>query len=80
MAMAIAYEAGSQPLAGQQAAGQVILNRLWVPRFPKSVCGVVFDGAAPVMAHATFAPWGLAVTPAPSQLRPGRSSWQRHDG
>ena len=45
MAMAIAYEAGNQPLAGQQAVGQVILNRVRAGRFPKSVCGVVFDGA-----------------------------------
>lgn len=45
MAMAIAYEAGNQPLAGQQAVGQVILNRVRVSRFPKSVCGVVFDGS-----------------------------------
>ncbi len=46
MAMAIAYEAGNQPIEGQQAVGQVILNRLRVARFPKSVCGVVFDGSA----------------------------------
>ena len=45
MALAIAYEAGNEPLAGQQAVGQVILNRLRAPRFPKSVCGVVFDGS-----------------------------------
>lgn len=45
MSMAIAYEAAGQPVAGQQAVGQVILNRMRDPRFPKTVCGVVFQGS-----------------------------------
>jgi len=45
LTMAIAYEAGREPLAGQQAVAQVILNRTHVRRFPGSVCGVVFDGS-----------------------------------
>jgi spore germination cell wall hydrolase CwlJ-like protein len=45
LTMAIAYEAGQEPLAGQQAVAQVILNRTRLARFPGSVCGVVFDGA-----------------------------------
>ncbi len=45
LTMAIAYEAGREPLAGQQAVAQVILNRTHVRRFPSSVCGVVFDGS-----------------------------------
>lgn len=45
MTMAVAYEAGREPLAGQQAVAQVILNRTRVRRFPSSVCGVVFDGS-----------------------------------
>mgnify|MGYP002651867651 CR=1 FL=1 len=44
MTLAIAYEAGNEPLAGQQAVAEVILNRLAHPAFPKSVCGVVFQG------------------------------------
>ena len=46
MSMAIAYEAAGQPVEGQQAVGQVILNRVRDPRFPKTVCGVVFQGSA----------------------------------
>ncbi len=46
MSMAIAYEAAGQPVAGQQAVGQVILNRVRAARFPKTVCGVVFQGSA----------------------------------
>lgn len=45
MSWAIAYEAANQPVAGQEAVGQVILNRLRDPRRPKTVCGVVFEGA-----------------------------------
>ena len=46
MTYAIAYEAGREPLAGQQAVGEVILNRMRHPAYPKSVCGVVFQGSA----------------------------------
>jgi hypothetical protein len=41
----IIEEAAGQPIAGQQAVGQVILNRLHRPSRPKTVCGVVFEGA-----------------------------------
>ncbi|WP_226015760.1 cell wall hydrolase [Novosphingobium sp. FKTRR1] len=45
MTAAIAYEAGNQPVQGQEAVAQVILNRMRHPRFPKTVCGVVFSGS-----------------------------------
>ncbi len=45
IAKAIGYEAGNEPEAGQQAIAQVILNRVHHPAFPKSVCGVVFQGS-----------------------------------
>ena len=45
MSLAIAYEAAGQPIAGQQAVGQVILNRVRDPHRPKTVCGVVFQGS-----------------------------------
>ena len=37
------YEAGDDP-AGQRAVAQVVLNRVRHPAFPKTVCGVVFEG------------------------------------
>ena len=46
MAMAIGYEAGYEPVQGQQAVGEVILNRMRHPAYPKSVCGVVFQGSS----------------------------------
>ena len=44
LADAIYYEAGFEPISGQRAVAQVIVNRVRDPNFPKSVCGVVFQG------------------------------------
>lgn len=44
LTLAVAYEAGNQPRAGQEAVAEVVLNRLAHPLFPKSVCGVVWQG------------------------------------
>ncbi len=44
LAQAVYYEAGSESLDGQRAVAQVVLNRVRDPRFPGSVCGVVFQG------------------------------------
>ena len=45
LAQAVYYEAGSESLAGKRAVAQVLLNRVRDPRFPKTVCGVVFEGS-----------------------------------
>ena len=45
MTAAIYYEAAYEPISGQRAVAQVILNRLRHPAFPDSVCGVVFQGS-----------------------------------
>jgi len=39
------YEARGEGREGMQAVTQVVLNRVRHPAFPKSVCGVVFQGA-----------------------------------
>ncbi len=41
---AMLYEAGHDP-AGQRAVAQVVINRARHPAFPKSICGVIFQGA-----------------------------------
>ena len=46
---AVYYEARGESERGQAAVAQVVLNRVRRAGFPKSVCGVVFQGAA---AHA----------------------------
>jgi spore germination cell wall hydrolase CwlJ-like protein len=45
LADAVYYEARGETPAGQAAIAQVVLNRVRHPAFPKSVCGVVFQGA-----------------------------------
>lgn len=42
---AVYYESAGEPEQGQRAVAQVVLNRLRHPAFPKSVCGVVYQGA-----------------------------------
>lgn len=44
LAAAVWYEAGDDAV-GERAVAQVVLNRLRHPAFPKSVCGVVFQGS-----------------------------------
>ena len=45
LTQAIAYEAGYEPVVGQQAVAEVILNRTHNPVYPASVCGVIYQGA-----------------------------------
>ena len=45
LAMAAYYEAANQGDAGEAAVAQVVLNRMRNPLFPKTVCGVVFQGS-----------------------------------
>ncbi|HSZ52284.1 MAG TPA: cell wall hydrolase [Caulobacteraceae bacterium] len=45
LTQAIYYEAASEPLQGRESVAQVVLNRLRSPAYPKTVCGVVFQGA-----------------------------------
>ena len=46
LSQAVYYEAAREPLNGQQAVAQVVLNRVRHPAYPKSVCGVVYQGSA----------------------------------
>jgi hypothetical protein len=44
LAQAIYFEARSEPAEGWVAVADVVLNRARDPRFPASICGVVFQG------------------------------------
>ena len=67
LTQAIYYEAGFEGADGRAAVAQVVLNRLRHPAFPKSVCGVVFQGAQlPTGCQFSFTCDGsLARTPVP---------------
>ncbi len=45
LAQAVYYEARGETPSGQAAVAQVVMNRARHPAFPKSICGVVFQGA-----------------------------------
>jgi N-acetylmuramoyl-L-alanine amidase len=55
MAKVVRYEAGNQSRTGQEAIAKVVLNRTKSGRFPKTICGVVYQ---PGQFHkiASFAP------------------------
>jgi spore germination cell wall hydrolase CwlJ-like protein len=44
MATAIYFEARDEPIKGQIAVGQVVMNRIRSPFYPKTICGVVYQG------------------------------------
>ena len=44
LAEAIYYEARSEAEEGQRAVAQVVLNRVRHPDYPRSICGVVYQG------------------------------------
>jgi hypothetical protein len=54
LTQAVYYEAGFEPLEGRRAVAQVVLNRLRHPAFPKSLCGVVYQGSGTGVCQFTF--------------------------
>jgi hypothetical protein len=62
LAQAVYFEARSEPVAGQAAVAQVILNRVKSGLYPSSVCGVVFQNRHRHLAcQFTFACEGKAL-------------------
>ena len=52
---AVYYEARGESPRGQAAVAQVVMNRVKHPAFPKTVCGVVFQGAGHRGCQFSFA-------------------------
>ena len=55
LSAAVYYEARGESPAGQAAVAQVVLNRVRSPLYPKSVCGVVYQGAQTRTCQFSFA-------------------------
>lgn len=72
---AVYYEAAIEPVEGQRAVAQVVLNRVRHPAYPHTVCGVVFQGSArSTGCQFTFSCDGaLRRTPAPALWARARS-------
>lgn len=43
LARVVLYEAGAESRAGQIAVAQVVMNRVRSPRFPNTICGVIYQ-------------------------------------
>ena len=63
MTAAIYYEAALEPLEGQEAVAQVVINRMRHAGFPKSICGVVFQGSDRPGCQFSFACDGSMARP-----------------
>jgi len=63
---AVYYEAATEPEAGKRAVAQVVINR-WASRaFPKTICGVIHQGApAPGCQFSFMCDGALARKPSP---------------
>lgn len=68
LTQAVYYEAGFEPGEGQMAVAQTVINRMRHPGYPKSICGVIYEGAArSTGCQFSFACDGsLARVPAPT--------------
>ena len=72
LAVAELYEAGDDS-DGERAVAQVVLNRVRHPAFPKSVCGVVFQGSD----RTTGCQFTFACDGAMARWRPSDVAWKR---
>ncbi|MBA3667269.1 MAG: cell wall hydrolase [Sphingomonas sp.] len=71
LTQAVYYEAGFEPLSGRRAVAQVVLNRMRHPAFPKSVCGVVYQGARAPVCQFSF------VCDGSLYRRPALAAWKQ---
>ena len=69
---AIYYEAAAETAAGQAAVAQVVLNRARHPAYPRSVCGVVFQGSE----RTTGCQFSFTCDGAMAR-EPSRTGWDR---
>jgi spore germination cell wall hydrolase CwlJ-like protein len=79
LTQAVYYEAAREPEVGQEAVAQVVLNRVRHPAYPKSICGVVYQGAARATGcQFTFTCDGsLQYAPQPALWRRARQVAER---
>jgi hypothetical protein len=69
LTQAVYYEAAYEPLQGRRAVAQVVLNRMRHSAFPKSVCGVVYQGVNRPVCQFSFTCDGSL------NRRPSASAW-----
>jgi spore germination cell wall hydrolase CwlJ-like protein len=72
LAAALYYEAGDDAV-GQKAVAQVIINRARHPAFPKTICGVVFQGSE----RTTGCQFTFTCDGAMARYSPSAAAWTR---
>jgi spore germination cell wall hydrolase CwlJ-like protein len=72
LAAALYYEAGDDAV-GERAVAQVIINRMKHPAFPKTICGVVFQGSE----RSTGCQFTFTCDGAILRYGPSAAAWQR---
>lgn len=71
---AIYYEAANESVAGKRSVAQVVLNRVRHPAYPRTVCGVIYQGFAdPVCQFSYTCDGSLARRPLDRQWRESRA-------
>ncbi len=76
LAATVYYEAGNEAIEGQMAVVQVVLNRVRHPAYPKSICGVVFQGHE----RRTGCQFSYTCDGSILRRRPGAEQWNRLRG
>ena len=71
LTQAVYYEAAYEPFEGRRAVAQVVLNRMRHPAFPKSICGVVYQGAGSGVCQFSFVCDGALYR------RPAEAAWNQ---
>jgi spore germination cell wall hydrolase CwlJ-like protein len=72
LAAAAIYEAGDDTI-GERAVAQVILNRVRHPAYPKTVCGVAFEGSD----RSTGCQFTFTCDGALARWQPSEAGWRR---
>ena len=69
LARAVYFEARSESQWGQLAVATVVLNRVRAPRYPSTICGVVYQGAS----HSNACQFSFACDGQPDIPKQGRA-------
>jgi hypothetical protein len=76
LAATVYYEAGNEAIEGQMAVVQVVLNRMRHPAYPKTICGVVFQGHE----RRTGCQFSYTCDGSMQRRRPPAETWGRFRG
>lgn len=72
LALNIYHEARGEPLAGQIAVSEVVLNRVDSPQFPNTICNVVkqgeYNNTQPVLNRCQFSWWCDGKSDSPTDI------------